>query len=73
MLKSNLMNNLLRYMLETPKALSTIFFYIISENLKDDTMDNQQVTKVLYLIVWPSGPLIYWGIGHYYSNYIFFN
>ena len=38
-------------MLETPKALSTISFYIISENLKDITMDNQQETKVLYLVV----------------------
>ncbi len=46
--KSNLMNNLLHYMLETPKALSTNSFYIISENLKDETMDNQQETKVLY-------------------------
>jgi hypothetical protein len=42
------MNNLLHYMLETPKALSTNSFYIISENLKDETMDNQQETKVLY-------------------------
>jgi len=49
--KSNLMNNKLHYMLETPKALSTISFYIISENLKDITMDNQQETKVLYLVV----------------------
>ena len=50
--KSNLMNNKLHYMLETPKALSTISFYIISENLKDAVlrtkMDNQQETKVLY-------------------------
>ena len=46
--KSNLMNNLLHYMLETPKALSTNSFYIFSENLKDVTMDNQQETKVLY-------------------------
>jgi hypothetical protein len=45
--KSNLMNNLLHYMLETPKALNTNSFYIISENLKDVTMDNQQETKVL--------------------------
>ena len=45
--KSNLMINLLHYMLETPKALSTNSFYIISENLKDNTMDNQQETKVL--------------------------
>ena len=29
-------------MLEHPKALSTNSFYIISENLKDGTMDNQQ-------------------------------
>jgi hypothetical protein len=35
-------------MLEHPKALSTNSFYIISENLKDGTMDNQQETKVLY-------------------------
>lgn len=34
-------------MLETPKALSTNSFYIISENLKDITMGNQQETKVL--------------------------
>ena len=46
--KSNLMNNSLHYMLETLKALSTSSFYIISENLKDVTMDNQQETKVLY-------------------------
>jgi hypothetical protein len=50
--KSNLMNNLLHYMLETPKALSTNSFYIVSENLKDETMDNQQETKVLYLAVY---------------------
>jgi len=49
--KSNLMNNKLHYMLETPKALSTNFFNIISENLKDETMGNQQETKVLYLVV----------------------
>jgi hypothetical protein len=36
----------LHYMLEHPKALSTI--YIISKNLKDITMGNQQETKVLY-------------------------
>jgi hypothetical protein len=35
-------------MLEHPKALSTNSFYIISENLKDNTMGNQQETKVLY-------------------------
>jgi len=59
--KSNLMNHLLHYMLEHPKALSTILnIYIAfatskdeasrqdSENLKDVTMDNQQETKVLY-------------------------
>jgi hypothetical protein len=36
-------------MLEHPKALSTSSFYIISENLKDVTMDNQQgiLTKQL--------------------------
>ena len=46
--KSNLMKNKLHYMLENPKALSTNSFYIISENLKDVTMGNQQETKVLY-------------------------
>jgi hypothetical protein len=35
-------------MLEHPKALSTNSFYIVSENLKDATMGNQQETKVLY-------------------------
>jgi hypothetical protein len=44
MLKSNLMKNILYYMLETPKALSTHHSYD-SENLKDITMDNQQETK----------------------------
>jgi hypothetical protein len=38
-------------MLEHPKALSTSSFYILSENLKDITMGNQQETKVLYLVV----------------------
>lgn len=38
-------------MLEHPKALSTSSFYIISENLKDVTMGNQQETKVLYFNV----------------------
>jgi hypothetical protein len=44
MLKSNLMKNILYYMLETPKALSTPHSYD-SENLKDITMDNQQETN----------------------------
>ena len=37
----------LHYMLEHPKALSTIL-KLDSENLKDVTMGNQQETKVLY-------------------------
>jgi hypothetical protein len=44
MLKSNLMKNILYYMLETPKALST-HHCNDSENLKDNKMDNQQETK----------------------------
>lgn len=44
MLKSNLMENILYYMLETPKTLSTYHTYD-SENLKDSTMGNQQETK----------------------------
>ena len=49
MLKSNLMNNLLHYKLETPKALSTLLnIKLESENFKDNTMDNQQETKVIY-------------------------
>ena len=32
-------------MLETPKALDTIIFNIISENFQDITMDNQQETN----------------------------
>jgi hypothetical protein len=35
-------------MLEHPKALSTNSFYIISENLKDKTMDNQQGILTIY-------------------------
>jgi hypothetical protein len=38
------MKNILYYMLETPKALSTHPSYD-SENLKDITMDNQQETN----------------------------
>jgi len=38
------MKNILYYMLEHPKALSTHHSYD-SENLKDSTMDNQQETK----------------------------
>jgi hypothetical protein len=38
------MKNILYYMLETSKALSTHHSYD-SENLKDVTMDNQQETK----------------------------
>ena len=45
------MKNKLYYLLGTPKALSTNSFYIISENLKDITMGNQQETKVLYLVI----------------------
>jgi hypothetical protein len=44
MLKSNLMENILYYMLETPKTLSTYHSYD-SENLKDSTMGNQQETN----------------------------
>jgi hypothetical protein len=44
MLKSNLMKNILYYMLEHPKALSTHHSYD-SENLKDRTMGNQQETN----------------------------
>ena len=41
-------------MLETPKALSThlilnnSYYNYDSENFKDNTMDNQQETKIIY-------------------------
>jgi hypothetical protein len=52
MLKSNLMKNKLHRMLETPKTLSTrlcyyvLYINIVSKNLKDTTMGNQQETKL---------------------------
>jgi hypothetical protein len=36
-------------MLGIPKALSTIFFFWISKNLKDIWMGNQQGTRVIYI------------------------
>ena len=48
MLKSNLMNNSLYCMLESPKALSTHLKN--SNNLKDNTMGNQQETKAQWFL-----------------------
>jgi hypothetical protein len=60
-------------MLETPKALSTNSFYIVSENLKDDTMDNQQETKVLYLVVLSEiRRIVSWACGQLLFNIIFY-
>ena len=43
----------LHHLLEPSKALSTHSFYIISKNLKDTTMGNQQETKFLCRIYYP--------------------